>query len=469
MRALALVALLGGGCSAVLNFDQCSQDQDCADKIDGGVGFCTSDHLCIGVAPDERVCNEFIGADHTNPNTVMVAGFFRLSGMAGDKDTEMASAARLAMKEIEDQGQRPIGMVLCDVALDDTAAARSVTKAIADYHIVGAVGPTTSGTLLKVFQQLVDGNVLVITPSATSPSITNLQDNDLIWRTCANDNVQGNTLASYIPWMPPTTSSSVDIAYVSTPYGMGLNSAFTTAWLQKSGTSPITASPFATGSSSDAVVNKLLQDNADYSVVVADDDASNLVQSLYKLTVGKTTQYLFTDGAKGPNLIGSMPVASVAKRIKGTGPSNPTPPPSGQMPSETYSNFVQFNGTYKATFMTDASTTSFVSNTYDATYVLAMAVAGLPTGTAVTGSALAGQLSRMGSGQHVQVSPVGFTNGVSLLLSGQSFKVVGTSGNLTWDSHGDCIDAPIEVWGINTSTASFCHLSPPPADPGCGP
>ena len=69
-----------------LNFDECNKDTDCAGhQVDGGSQFyCTSDHLCIGAIPDERLCADGLVGAKPGGSTVMVAGMFRLSGASGD-------------------------------------------------------------------------------------------------------------------------------------------------------------------------------------------------------------------------------------------------------------------------------------------------------------------------------------------------------------------------------------------------
>lgn len=467
MRALALVALLGSGCSAVLNFDECTTDDECSAKIDGGVGFCSSDHLCLSQVPEERLCTELIGADPNDPNTVMLGGLFRLSGMAGDKDTEMANAARMAMKEIIGTNQRQIGMVMCDVAIgggaDKTVADRSLIRAATKYHVVGAVGPTTSGNMLAVANSAVQYDVLLVTPSATSPAISGLPDNNLIWRTCASDALQGNILANYIPLMtgtPTPHASKVNTAYVDSAYGQGLNNAFSSEWTKKSGTGPISTTQFETPANTDMVVMRLAQDNPDFSVLVADDDASNMMKSLYAhgSLFNAGAQFLFTDGALGPNFIGMTPDVNICKRVFGTAPATPaaTTPPG--------LNFTTFSNAYKDQFMgSDPATTSFVANTYDATYVVALVAAGVPVGQQVTGDQMAALMMRMSSGQKVNVGPVDFVQGVRTLRGGGTVDFVGSSGELTWnDATGDPTDSPIEVWGIDTtlSPPDICIMQP---------
>ena len=50
----------------------------------------------------------------------------------------------------------------------------------------------------------------IISPSATNPNITGLDDGNLVWRTAASDNLQAKVLGT----LPPSTAK-VDIIYVN--------------------------------------------------------------------------------------------------------------------------------------------------------------------------------------------------------------------------------------------------------------
>lgn len=462
MRPLALTALLAcGGCSLVVSStfnDGCNVDQDCAGRVDGGMAWCTSDHLCVNALPEEKLCTgDIIGGSLGDPRTRVIAGLFRLSGSAGDKDTEMANAARLAVQEINANAGtdlQPIAMVFCDTAGDTTVAARSLEKAARVYHAMASVGPTTSGQTLKAVDTLTQHGVLMVSPSATSPAITSVGDNGLIWRTCASDNLQANNLSM----IPPMTTLAVNVAYVDTPYGVGLKDAFVSAWTKRGG-SVKAARSFATGANTDQVVQMLGSDSPDYSLLVADDDASKLVASLYKSQNGLgVTQFMFTDGAKGPNLIGNAPNLSVAKRIQGTAPADP----SGGV-------FDNFRLSYVNHFGSNPADTSFVANTYDATYIVAMAVEALAGNEQNPGLALSSIMARVspegGTGSDVNIGPVDLPKAVTALRKGGTIKLHGTSDpNMTFDGNGDDITAPIEVWAIDTTKTppAFCTRSPAP-------
>ena len=288
-------------------------------------------------------------------------------------------------------------------------------------------------------------DVLLISPSATSPTLTNADDNGLLWRTAASDNLQSKVLAQIIPLMNATSMlpTRVNIAYADSAYGLGLDGAFIDAWTKASGGAPVSTVKYAEGSDPAVTVGKLALDTPDYSVIVADTDAQQLIAALAaggpKLAM---TKFLFTDGAKGSDLL-LNPNASVLARVSGTGPATPT----GVV-------YQSFSSTYKNQFGTDPAGTAFVANAYDAAYALSLSIAGLAGGAQPTGSALAEVLKRVSANgqQLVNVGPNGFTTGASALGAGGSIDLEGTSSHLTWDDNtGDLVTAPIEVWTIDLS------------------
>ena len=113
---------------------------------------------------------------------------------------------------------------------------------------------------------------------------------------------------------------------------------------------------------------------------------------------------------------------------------------------------------YSNRFQVDPTATSFVTNTYDATYALALAAAGIPKGTRVDGANLSAALARMSApdGVAIEVGTNGFIKGANALANGQTINLTGASGPLKWDANGDLTDAPIEVWGISIEAKTFC-------------
>jgi len=444
--ALALAAVSLAGC---FNFNECNLDSDCARLApDGGnpAGlFCTSDHFCVNGLPDERLCEPPLGAPLAQ-KPVIVAGLFRLSGAADAKDTEMADAARLAIEEVSQLNQRPIALYMCDTAGDDTHSVRAFNHALS-LGAVAIVGPTTSSDLVAIAPLAAQAHVLVVSPSATSPAITDLPDRPFLWRTAASDTLQAIVLAQQAKLLAPANAmppSVLDLAYVDSVYGVGLDQAFIAAW----GMQPKSAISFPEGVDPTVPLGKLAMDKPTVSVLIADADAAALVASLstnQPLALA-STQFLMTDGAKGLDLFGAMPNVQVLSRIRGTAPGEP----SG-------ATFNAFDSTYRDKFGQSSTSTSFVANTYDAFYAVAFAIAGTPTQVPLTGDALAGVMARLSTKPNtVRVGPEDYVKGVSALLSNGAIDLDGTSGPIDFNATtGDVLSAPIEIWDIDTSVPSM--------------
>ena len=447
--AIALAGLaLAGGCSVILGFDDCHQDSDCAGRApDGGDPtrmFCTSDHLCVEGLPEERLCMpiQISGIPASNVPPVVVAGLFRLSGATESKDSSMANAATLAVSEISQIIQRPISFVLCDTAGDSSHGLRAFNRAVNNYGAVAVVGPTTSSQLIAIYQQAVTKNVLMVSPSATSPSITQLIDQNLVWRTCANDLLQAKVLALQAKQLDVVMGKTglLNVAYVNDAYGNGLFNSFVKYWDGTVASAP----QFNAGDDPKPILATLAADSPAVALLIADSDSPALVHALSTAPAGlSNTNILMTDGAKGPDLLVN-PDVSVLRRIRGTASGVDTGNPV----------FKAFRYTYMTRFGEDALSLPYVANTYDAVYLTLLAAAGIPGVKAVTGGQMAQVLSRVSvpGAMPIDLGPLTFVQGATALANGGSISVAGTSGPLKFDpTTGDVTTASMEVWDVNVS------------------
>jgi ABC-type branched-subunit amino acid transport system substrate-binding protein len=208
-----------------------------------------------------------------------------------------------------------------------------------------------------------------------------------------------------------------------------------------SGVTPI---QFDSGMAAGAVA----QMNAPYAVVIADVDAPALVTALQGAAALSTTKFLMTDSALTPTLWGAGPYDfAFLGRIRGTAPALPAfTDASGPV-------YASFDVSYRGQWNGEApSETAFVANAYDAAYAIAIGAAA--AGASPTGSAIATELGRMSDsgGTAVQIGPAQYQAGVNALLAGGNINLVGTSGPIDWDDHGDVVTAPTEVWQVVQGT-----------------
>jgi branched-chain amino acid transport system substrate-binding protein len=450
------VGLLLAGCEATLHFNECTQDTDCAGRVDGGTAYCTNDHFCVGSVPDERLCTNGIFPPQPAADAVYIGGFFHFSGATGvGQDPEIAKAAQLAIEQIATVAPRPVAIVMCDTVDGGDVVPRSLDVAIQKYNIVAVVGPTTSDDVLGIASEAVAKGILVISPSATSPAISSLSDANLIWRTCGSDSLQAATLSSLIPTMVTGRPTVVSVAYANdSAYATGLKTAFVSDWSTTSGIAPKSTIGFATGSSPVDVVTRLAADTPDFALIIADADADGIMTALYSEPGGLTgTQFLWTDAAEGLGLFGATPDVNVLNRTRGTAPATP---------STADPIFANFRLDFMDRFGTDPLATAFTANAFDAAFLAALAINSVPSGP-VTPSALVSAMTRVSTtgAQAIQCKPAtDFVLGATTLAQGNSIDITGASGKLTFDANGDVTDAPITVWGVNTTLTppQFCDL-----------
>jgi ABC-type branched-subunit amino acid transport system substrate-binding protein len=197
-----------------------------------------------------------------------------------------------------------------------------------------------------------------------------------------------------------------------------------------------------------AKVAMVSSDQPSYALLIADFAAPPLIASVSKATGLSMTQFLMTDSAKKPSLWGQLGGNyAVMARVRGTGPANPDPSdPSGMA-------FAVMANNFKNKFGEDPAETSFVNNSYDAFYVAAFAGLSLSPDKRSTDNIVA-NLGRMSdpTAQKVLIGPNGTTAGVTGLQQG-TIDVVGTSGPIDFDEHGDVVSAPIEKWSVDTTGA----------------
>jgi branched-chain amino acid transport system substrate-binding protein len=447
MRALGLIlcALGSASCSLILDFNQCTLDSDCVGyPLDGGMAYCTSDHICVSDVPADRLCTVSpVGSQDSHD--VTITGLLRLTGSNDVVDTALKDAIELGVSEINTAGDRLIRLVECDTNGDPTQARKALTVAAQTFGTVAAIGPTSSGELIALAQEgsnlVTKFGVLVVSPSATSPSITSLSDQDLIWRTCASDALQAKELASLVNAMSPAPTAIGD-AYVNSSYGVGLGTAFVSALSVVNPALPVpVAQAINSGTSGTAFATALAGNSPQVALIVADSDAPVWVAGLDTASLA-STQFLLTDGAFAPALFSSNPSTSVLMRIQGTAPATP----SGTV-------FNTFNASYMGKYGMSAADTAFVANSYDALYAIAIAMGAVPANEKVTGGRLITGMQMLSSGLPMNVGIGDYAAAYTRLSEGGTVNLTGASGPIDFNPNtGDVLSAPIEVWSVNTST-----------------
>lgn len=349
--------------------------------------------------------------------------------------------------------------------LDKTTASVETATWLAEVAAVPAiVGPAASSRTEAVYNAVADAfDTLVISPSATSPSLTPLdgivsteEDPGLLWRTAPPDDIQGAAIAwDMVNNFDPAgvtayrTAPAQDVAviYQTGAYGEGLEATFTSAFVAEGGQS--TGFPFADETArADAIAD--VANGAFDEVLFISSDSSDVVAFLLgiaSLSGFDDLPVFLTDSARNADVLSETgPAQGRYLQIRGTGPAQPSGP--------VYDSFaVTYASEYGGA---DVSVFSFTAQSFDAAWLVMMghAWAFHQRFEIISGTNIARGLRRMSAGDPVAIRPTNWNLVKAAFESGASVDVEGASGQLDFDAAGETT-APIDVWTIAPSNDDF--------------
>jgi branched-chain amino acid transport system substrate-binding protein len=177
--------------------------------------------------------------------------------------------AELAIEEINNTGGingRPLRMVVVEDGGEADSALR-VASMLVDSGVVAVIGHIYSSTTLAaapVYNDIANP-VLQISPSATSPSISNA--GDYTFRVCPSDLQYGGALARFVRSNLDLTRGAV--LYVNNDYGRGIRRTFSDEFIRLGGT-VAEVDPFLEEAPDvDAYLDRIERDGSAQFIVVA--------------------------------------------------------------------------------------------------------------------------------------------------------------------------------------------------------
>jgi ABC-type branched-subunit amino acid transport system substrate-binding protein len=469
-RRLAwLFAALATSCSLTRpSIDHCSTNADCRRSF-GYDMVCGGDGLCARAATPAR-CTLTEPKDLLTAPSRYKSSLIFGSLMDRSLTTQRAreQAIQLATDEVNAQGgldNRPFGIVFCDVeqnpaldppgtpegGLSHTDAALASAKYLAnDLGVAAIIGPSASTDALAVFNEVKDYGTLVISPAATSSSLTGAgvgtgkasdQDPGLFWRTAPSDSLQGKAIAEYLA---PPRANSVAVVAESGAYGQDLAAVFESAW---SGTLAYNGT-FTSSAQRDQDITQAGASNADFVVFISSQTSDTVAFAQQAAAAaGYQDKNLFlTDSAANSDFVQETAAYSgVYSRLYGS---------RFQVPSDQDSSvYDQFDASFQAAFQVDPNQYSYVAQSYDAAWLTFYGSAwSVYQEGGLSGLGIARGLRHVSSGDNVDILPSNWTKVTASFQAGQSINVVGASGNLDFDPTTEEISADVEIWKVSGSS-----------------
>jgi branched-chain amino acid transport system substrate-binding protein len=352
-------------------------------------------------------------------------------------------AAKLAVKHVNDQGGvldgEKIIMPNADTTCADTAAAAKAADSLVKSEKVAAlVGALCSGATISVAENVaIPQGITIVSPASTSPAITSLNDNDLVFRTTPSDLYQGSVMARLLR---SKGIKSIAITYVNNDYGKGFADALAAAFLEAGGT--IAANePHEEGKADYRTeIRKLAASGVETLVVLAYANGSGQTIIRQALESGDFDQFVGGDGMVNNTLISAIG----ADKLRGMIATKPG------VPDTTGARVFK-----KLAWGDDLNpTATFAAQSYDAAFLLALAIE--KNGSAER-EGLSKALRDVATAPGEVILPGEWQKAKALLKAGKDINYEGATGSIEFDKAGDVSGVIIEL-GVYVRFGAFIEF-----------
>ncbi len=363
---------------------------------------------------------------------VKVGSLMDFTGELGEFGGPMNDAVLLAAGHINAAGGvlggREIEVVAEDGATSDVTSVDAARKLVNVDGVSALIGPLASGITLAVANAVtIDNQVPQISPSATSPALTVLEDDDFIFRTAPSDAFQGVILAELAYGLGYRNAA---VLFVNNPYGQGLAEQFSASYEALGGQSTMVA--HESGQPSYASELARVTENDPDVLVAVSYPVSAGVYIREAIESGAADTFLFVDGSKSEDLIDAVGAASL-EGMYGTAP--------GAVESEATA---QFASDYAAAY--EDNSLPFIRESYDAMAIFGLAIEAAGSDDPV---AVRDAMRAVSGPPGVEVGPgaAELARALQLLRDGQAINYQGASGPVDLDENGD-VSGAMEIWKI---------------------
>ena len=363
---------------------------------------------------------------------LVLASLMPLSGDLAALGPGIALGASLAVEQINAAGGIngvPVELIEGDSGCDGAIALDSLTEAIAG-GAQGVMGAACSGTSLAILDTAIAAEVVMVSPSNTSPQFTKMDKKGFYARTAPSDLLQGEVLASLLV---EDGVGSVSIISRADSYGRGLAEATAAAFEDAGGTVKTIVYHATDASDFSAEVTALGKGAADAIVgILFPETGCGVLQPAFEQGLLDSPWYM-TDGVKDAGLASLCGLGTALDGFKGTAPGSA----AGEAKDA-------FEAAYAGVSADGSPTFIFAPQAYDA--VMLMAISAAANG--VTGPEIASGLVEASSGGEKCIG----VSCIALAADGVDVDYVGASGEIELNQAGDPTAATYDIWTTDGDT-----------------
>ena len=301
-----------------------------------------------------------------------------------------------------------------DSGCDAKAGVDAANKIVNVEQVSIIVGPICSGATIGATQAVtIPAGVVNISPSATSPAITGLDDNDLVFRVCPSDAYQGVTIAKLARSMG---YSKLATTYANDDYNAGLHDVFVQAFKDLGGTITGDQMHEANKASYRSELATLSSGGPEALALFAYYNGSGITIMRQSLENSFFSKFIGGDGMIAQEVIDEIGADNLGDAVftKGTA-------------DQSSSHFKTFAGLF------DRPSDPYTAQAWDAVMIAALALESAGSAT----RDLIAHVRSVANAPGVEVGPGDWAKAKALLAAGKDINYQGIAGANEFDANGD--------------------------------
>jgi len=375
-------------------------------------------------------------ASPTAGGPLKIGMLFDYTGSLAEFGPNMETGAQLAIKQINAAGGvlgKPVQLIKADSGTNPQVALEAATRLVNVEGVHGIVGSLSSGVTIAVAEGVtVPNKIVMISPASTSPGLTEVNDNDFLYRTVLSDAAQGVVLAQ---WAWDQGYKKVSTTYTNNAYGVGLSDQFVKSFEALGGTVPEAVSHEQEQTTYLSELQKAVEGAPDALVCVS-YPAEGKVYIKEAIENGLIDTFLFTDGTKSQEIIDAIG----ATALEGTTGTSPSTPEKAELTAN-------FDADYKAEYGKDVPALPYVRESYDAVVAIALAA---EAAKSTDPTKIRDQLRKMASppGNKIGAGAAGIQQALTAVRAGTDIDYEGAANSDNFDANGDVLTGAIEIFKI---------------------
>ncbi len=347
-----------------------------------------------------------------------------VTGPIPDLVVPMSAAVDLAAAHVNDQGGlfadgKAYNIIRADSACDPTAAVDAVTKLINVNNVSAILGPVCSGATIAQAQSVsIPAGVVTLSVSASSPDISTMEDGtDLVFRAAASDAYQGVALANLAL---ESGIEDIAVSYANDDYNAAIAAVFADAFAAAGGT--VTANeahePSKASYRSEVATLGATSDNL---ALFAYYGSGGITLMRNALETAAFETFIGADGMLADEVIDQIGAENLSTTTFTTSASD-----------ESTDSFAAWKALAEAADI--PASDPFVANSYDAAFMMALAVEQAGSGDR---DGIAAALRSIASAPGEVIYPGEWEKAKGILAEGGDINYEGAAGNQDFDENGD--------------------------------